>query len=100
MDISMKVKGDNSNTVVLTMPSRVKFRVWKEFMGSYEELIGDRKVEFDMQQVVHIDSAGIGMLLWAREQYGQNEMLHITNCQPKLRHLLTIADMQKLFVIT
>lgn len=80
----------------LTFNDHAKLRALiKEMLGT----AGTRQV-LEMSSLEFVDSAGIGMLLIAREELaGQNKQLVLRRAEGQVKRVLTVAQLGKLIAI-
>ncbi|MEG3638825.1 STAS domain-containing protein [Magnetococcus sp. PR-3] len=100
MTITIRQKKEPIDTVVITLPSEFKFNAWKEFMDKCEKELMHNRIEFDMRQVEYIDSAGLGMLLWAQNIVDTSgRKIHIMHCNERVKKLINVAHFERFFIL-
>lgn len=62
-------------------------------------MVGSKEVELDFSKCDYIDSAGLGMLLQARDKFGKTNLV-LTNANKSVRQVFAIANFDKIFRIT
>jgi len=87
----------------ISLSSKFDFGSHKEFKTAYSPLLQDseiRTIQIDLENVTYMDSSALGMLMLLNErvvEVGKTVTLYKPN--QKVRHILDIANMGKLFKI-
>lgn len=99
MNHAVTVAGD---TAEITITGRLTFKFHKEYKDFLDELLKN-KVErfvFDLAGVEFIDSAGLGMLLIAKQKaQGQSATVILRKPAENVKRMLQVAKFDKIFEI-
>lgn len=85
--------------VIISIKGRFDFNLLQEFRESYSN-IEDPNLEFnvDLSATDYIDSSALGMLLNMKNNLkAEDGVISISNCQPNLAKIFTIAHFEKKF---
>ena len=91
----------NGNELVVNIEGRFDFSAHQEFRDAYEK--ADSNISnyvINMKNASYLDSSALGMLLLLRDHAGGDTAnVHISNCNPDVRKILTISNFEQLFKI-
>ncbi|CAK0758560.1 HptB-dependent secretion and biofilm anti anti-sigma factor [uncultured Gammaproteobacteria bacterium] len=99
MDYSLDIKDQEA---VVRLSGRLTFNDHAKLRALIKEMIGnDAKCQvLDLSSLEFVDSAGIGMLLIAREELeGQNKKFLLRRAAGQVKRVLTVAQLGKLITI-
>lgn len=98
MDIGISRHGSHAS---IMLPQRFDFNCLNDFRRAYSGLVKDESIstiEIDCAQLQFIDSSGIGLLLLLHEKIeAGRQSVSVTNCDPRIRKIFAIANINKLF---
>nr|CRH05603.1 putative Anti-anti-sigma regulatory factor [Candidatus Magnetococcus massalia] len=98
MNIQVQIGKNHGDGTVVRLPRAFNFNVYDEFRKACEGLPATSHMIFDMREVENMDSSALGMLLWARDYFGgDTDRLKITNCQPRVQSILSVAHFDRFF---
>lgn len=89
----------NDGTVTIKIQGRFDFNLVQAFRDSYmnNDNRGDHYV-VDLSEVGYIDSSALGMMLNMKKFLeADNGAIRISNCQPNLKKIFTIAHFDRMF---
>lgn len=93
----------DAGTATLRLPGRLDGQTLTEFKTETRVMLGDEGVQrivLDFRAVDYVDSMALGALLLLRERsVARNKALSLVDVQPKVRSLLSLANVHKLFDI-
>ena len=91
----------NAADAVIRVEGRFDFRMNQDFRKCYEALGGaTKRITIDLSKVESIDSSALGMLLMMRDKVaGDGKNIRLTNANPTVKRVLTIAKFDALFTI-
>lgn len=85
----------------IRLVGRFDFSAFRHFRNSYEPMLDDAKINeirIELAEVVHMDSAALGMLLLLREKAEEHgKRVSLAHCSPGIRHILTVTNFNQLF---
>lgn len=97
INASLSPDGDELN---LAIDGRFDFNIHTEFRDAYRNVPNTTRFVVDLARTTFIDSAALGMLLLLREFVGEDEgAVRIRNCQPEVRRVLQVSNLDRLFVV-
>lgn len=99
MNHAVTVAGDAAE---ITITGRLTFKFHKEYKDFLDELLKNQvgRFIFDLQGVEFIDSAGLGMLLIAKQKaQGQNATVILRKPPENVKRMLQVAKFDKIFEI-
>ncbi len=93
---------EDGKILTLIIQDRFDISVYQSFGNAYKDnLTGIDKVVVDFTTVDYIDSSALGMLLMLRERAGAgNAQIELANCKPAVKDVLTMANFEKLFLMS
>ncbi|MBF0332756.1 MAG: STAS domain-containing protein [Alphaproteobacteria bacterium] len=93
--------GTNVRGVEIALSGRFTFAdnaAFRQMLGGLDA--SGKQVTFNLSQVTFIDSAGMGMLLLARETLTrQGRGVTLQGARDQVKHLLSVTNMGKMFTI-
>ncbi len=93
----MSSDGDELN---MAINGRFDFNVHTAFREAYRDVPSTTKFVVDLTRTTFMDSAALGMLLLLREFVGEDAAgIKIKNCQPDVRKVLRVSNLDKLFIV-
>lgn len=99
MNHAVTVAGD---TAEITITGRLTFKFHKEYKDFLDELLKNKvdRFVFDLAGVEFIDSAGLGMLLIAKQKaQGQSAAVILRKPAENVKRMLQVAKFDKIFEI-
>jgi anti-anti-sigma factor len=97
MTITSTVSADG-NQVTIFIQGRFDFSSHQEFRAAYEQL-PKMPLQY-LEGTSYLDSSALGMLLLLRDHAGGDKAdIHIVNCSPDVKKILTISNFEQLFTI-
>lgn len=95
---SVRVQKDD-NTTTIKIQGRFDFNLVQAFRDSY--MSEDNRANYyivDLSEVGYIDSSALGMMLNMKKYLeADNGAIRITNCQPNLKKIFSIAHFDRMF---
>jgi anti-anti-sigma factor len=99
MGFSADLSADGSQ-LTMTIDGRFDFNIHSEFRNAYRDLPVTTKFVVDLAKATFMDSSAMGMLLLLREHVGEKkENIRLLNCNPEVRKILSISNLDKMFVV-
>ena len=99
MGFSSELSADGSQ-LTMTIDGRFDFNVHSDFRNSYRDLPPTTRFIVDLAKATFMDSSAMGMLLLLREHVGEKkENIHLINCHPDVRKILSISNLDKMFIV-
>ena len=94
--VSVNQQGE---TVTIAINGRFDFNLLQEFRDAYADMAGsDLKYTVDLSATEYIDSSALGMLLNMKNNVKADDgAITISNCQPNLMKIFSIAHFDKKF---
>lgn len=89
----------NGDAVIIAISGRFDFNLLQDFRDSYTNL-GDANLKYtvDLSGTDYIDSSALGMLLNMKNNVkAEDGAITISNCQPNLMKIFSIAHFDKKF---
>lgn len=99
MDYGINTAGEET---VVDLRGRLTFNDHAEFRELITEMVGSKKARqvIELSSLEFVDSAGLGMLLIAREELsGANAELVLRNPQGQVKRVLTVARLAQIIKI-
>ncbi len=99
MDYGINTAGEET---VVDLRGRLTFNDHAEFRELITEMVGSKKTRqvIELSSLEFVDSAGLGMLLIAREELsGANAELVLRNPQGQVKRVLTVARLAQIIKI-
>jgi len=87
--------------ITIDISGRFDFSMHQEFRRVYEQAPGGAtQYIINLRQAEYMDSSALGMLLLLREHAGGDQAnIKIVHCQPEVKKILAIANLQHLFCL-
>nr|CRH08109.1 Conserved protein of unknown function. putative Anti-sigma-factor antagonist [Candidatus Magnetococcus massalia] len=86
--------------LIVTLTEPFNYNAYTAFHESYKDESGQGQIEFDFRHVDTIDSAALGMLLIAREHYGNdNNRVFISNLNGYAQKVVMATKLDSMFTI-
>lgn len=99
MGFSADLSADNSQ-LTMAIDGRFDFNIHSDFRNSYRDLPGTTRFVIDLGKATFMDSSAMGMLLLLREHVGdKTDNIRLKNCTPEVRKILSISNLDKMFVV-
>ena len=99
MGFSANLSSDGSQ-LTMAIDGRFDFNIHSEFRNSYRDLPSTTNFVVDLGRATFMDSSAMGMLLLLREHVGEKtENIRLQNCNPEVRKILSISNLDKMFVV-
>lgn len=99
MGFSSNLSGDRS-TLTMAIDGRFDFNIHSDFRNSYRDLPETTRFVVDLGKATFMDSSAMGMLLLLREHTGENaDKISLQNCGPEIRKILSISNLDKMFIV-
>lgn len=99
MPLSVTMSPDKKD-VTIKIDGRFDFHLQSAFRNSYRDLPATTRFKIDLRDTSFMDSSAMGMLLLLREHSGSNTPdIQILHCNPGVRRILEISNLDKLFKI-
>ncbi|MCH9673570.1 MAG: STAS domain-containing protein [Gammaproteobacteria bacterium] len=99
MSVTSMMSSDG-DALTINVSGRFDFSAHQAFRDAHVSAPSECEFIIDMGGAEYMDSSALGMLLMLREHAGgEAARVRITNCKSEVRHILTIANFQKLFRI-
>jgi anti-anti-sigma factor len=99
MDYGLNTAGEET---VVDLRGRLTFNDHAEFRELITEMVGSKKAHqvIDLSSLEFVDSAGLGMLLIAREELsGAKAELRLRNPQGQVKRVLNVARLSQIIKI-
>jgi len=91
---------DDGSELTMAIEGRFDFNIHSDFRNSYRELPMTTRFIIDLDKATFMDSSAMGMLLLLREHVGEKtENIRLQNCNPEVRKILSISNLDKMFVV-
>lgn len=87
---------DDKQTLKVWIEGRFDFHLHREFRNAYRDYADIKSIVIDLTHTVYVDSSALGMLLLVRESHSNTRII-LSNINPKIRTVLTIAHFDRLF---
>ncbi|WP_144395176.1 STAS domain-containing protein [Pleionea sediminis] len=92
----------SGNELTIKVNGKFDFSCHQEFRSSYEG--SDSRPEkyiVDLGETSYLDSSALGMLLLLRDYAGgDSAQIHIKNCSPEIKKILSISNFEQLFDVS
>lgn len=89
---------DDEKQLTMQVDGRFDFNLHHEFRKAYQGLPVTTRFIVDLKNATYMDSSAMGMLLLLREYAGkENADIRLVNCNPEIKKVLEISNMDKLF---
>lgn len=89
---------DDEKELRMEVDGRFDFNIHHQFRKAYQGLPVTTRFVIDMANTSYMDSSAMGMLLLLREYAGKDSAdIHLVNCNPEIKKVLEISNMDKLF---
>ena len=99
MGLSSNLSSDGSQ-LTMAIDGRFDFNVHSDFRNAYRELPPTTKFVIDLAKATFMDSSAMGMLLLLREHVGEKkESIRLLNCNPEVKKILSISNLDKMFIV-
>ena len=99
MAVTSSISPDGKS-LTINVEGRFDFSAHQAFRDAHRAAPAECEFIVDMEGTEYMDSSALGMLLMLREHAGgEASRIRIMNCRAEVRHILTIANFQKLFRI-
>ena len=100
MEHSVRREG---TTAIISLKGRLTFKYHKEYQKLLDDIMVDqnaKRLEFDLNEVEFMDSAGLGVLLIARQRADKlNAEIVLKRPSTDLKRILTVAQFDRMFTI-
>lgn len=94
------LSADGGNRVVVRVNGHFGFALYKQFREMCATASPKQEYVVDLAGASYMDSSALGMLLLLREHAGgEKAKIEITNCQPNVLKILSIAKFDSMFMI-
>lgn len=92
---------ESGDELVISVSGRFDFSTHQAFREAYEgPARAPARYRVDLREANYIDSSALGMLLLLRDYAGGDSAeVHIVNCSPDVRKILSISNFEQLFTI-
>lgn len=93
---------DTRELYILLSPGSFTHVNATELRSGYIRYVGSdmENITLDFQQVNHIESSGLGLLLMIRKAFRERVNIHLTNCDATVKKILKASNMEKKFKIS
>lgn len=99
MGFSANLSSDGSQ-LTMAIEGRFDFNIHSEFRNAYRDLPVTTTFIVDLSKATFMDSSAMGMLLLLREHVGEiKEKIRLQNCNPEVRKILSISNLDKMFIV-
>ena len=99
MTVTSSMSKDGA-ALTINVDGRFDFSAHQAFRDAHRVAPAECEFIVDMERTEYMDSSALGMLLMLREYAGgESSRIKIRNCKSEVKHILTIANFQKLFRI-
>ena len=94
------ILSDDGSLLTMAIDGRFDFNIHSEFRNSYRDLPATTRFDIDLAKATFMDSSAMGMLLLLREHVGEKtNSIRLLNCGPEVRKILSISNLDKMFVV-
>jgi len=99
--MKLEIHKENGFLVVCPLEKRLDAKVGEDFRNKLLDLIrkGNRNLLLDLRHVKLVDSSGLGAMVSALKFLGKNGNLKICSVGPKVRFMLELTRLHKVFTI-
>lgn len=100
MTISSQLSADGQE-LTITIQGRFDFNTHQAFRDAYQ-CAGSTPHRYvvDLNGATYLDSSALGMLLLLRDHGGSDKAdIHLINCKPDVRKVLSVSNFEQLFAI-
>ena len=99
MDIRLEARGEVA--ILHVVPDRIDASVAIQFKDRFRDLIRDwtGPVVLDLQNVVFLDSSGLGAVVAARKLLGEGRQLALSGLSPAVDKVMRLTRMNAVFPI-
>lgn len=99
MGFSADLSADSSQ-LTMAIDGRFDFNIHSDFRNAYRDLPATTRFIIDLGKATFMDSSAMGMLLLLREHVGEkSDNIRLQNCNPEVRKILSISNLDKMFVV-
>jgi anti-anti-sigma factor len=99
MGFSANLSSDGSE-LTMAIDGRFDFNIHSDFRNAYRDLPATTRFVIDLSNATFMDSSAMGMLLLLREHAGEKSAnIRLTHCNPDIRKILSISNLDKMFVV-
>ncbi|MBL1274718.1 MAG: STAS domain-containing protein [Ectothiorhodospiraceae bacterium] len=99
MSFSASLSNDG-NELKMAIAGRFDFNIHSDFRNSYRKLPSTTQFIIDLSQATFMDSSAMGMLLLLREHAGDTMAnIRLLNCNTEVRKILSISNLDKMFIV-
>ena len=97
--MGLKTKlSEDGHELSMAIDGRFDFSLHADFRNAYRDLPRNTRYSIDLGRSTFMDSSAMGMLLLLREYAGDKEAdIHLVNCSPEVRKVLSISNLDKMF---
>lgn len=99
MGFSSSLSSDGSE-LTMSIDGRFDFNIHSDFRNAYRDLPATTRFVIDLGKASFMDSSAMGMLLLLREHAGEKTAnIRLLNCNADIRKILSISNLDKMFVV-
>lgn len=86
--------------LTMVIDGRFDFNIHADFRDAYRDLPSTTRFNIDLAKATFMDSSAMGMLLLLREHAGEkNADIHLQNCNADIRKILSVSNLDKMFML-
>jgi HptB-dependent secretion and biofilm anti anti-sigma factor len=86
--------------LTMVIDGRFDFNIHSDFRNAYRDLPASTRYVVDLARASFMDSSAMGMLLLLREHAGEKDAnICLQNCNADIRKILSISNLDKMFVV-
>ncbi len=94
------VLSDDGHELTIAIDGRFDFNLHSDFRSAYRDLPANTRFIIDLGKATFMDSSAMGMMLLLREHAGEKSAnIRLKNCNAEIRKILTISNLDKMFVV-
>lgn len=99
MGFQANLSSDGSE-LTMAIDGRFDFNIHSDFRNAYRDLPATTRFVIDLGNASFMDSSAMGMLLLLREHAGEKAAnIRLKNCNADIRKILSISNLDKMFVV-
>ncbi|NOX91393.1 MAG: STAS domain-containing protein [Gammaproteobacteria bacterium] len=94
------ILSSDGRELIISIDGRFDFNMHTDFRSAYRELPANTRFIIDLGKATFMDSSAMGMLLLLREHAGEKSAdIRLKNCNAEIKKILTISNLDKMFVV-